>query len=89
MIFHDDISKKSGGLCQYYKDELNKNLADSESFRSKVRITENTPADGNTKHIEIIVPLKYLTNFWRTLEMPLFSYEVNFILTLSSGCVFH
>ena len=30
-----------------------------------------TPAADNTKDVEIIVPLKYLSNFWRTLEMPL------------------
>ena len=34
-----------------------------------------------------MVPLKYLSNFWRTLEMPLINCEVNFILTRSSTCV--
>ena len=34
-----------------------------------------------------MVPLKYLSNFWRTLEMPLINYEVNLILTWSSTCV--
>ena len=64
-------SKTSGRLWQYYKDEPNDYLADSESFKSKVKITGNTPKDGNTKDVETIVPLKYLSNFWRTLEMPL------------------
>ena len=32
-------------------------------------MTGNTPADGNRKDVEIIVPLKYLSNFWITLEM--------------------
>ena len=36
---------------------------------------------------EIMVPLKYLSNFWRTLEMPLINCEVNLILTWSSTCV--
>ena len=40
-----------------------------------------------TKDVEIIVPLKYLSNFWRTLEMPLINCEVNLILTWSSTCV--
>ena len=39
------------------------------------------------KNFEIIVPLKYLSNFWRTLEMPLINYEVNFTLTWSPTCV--
>ena len=34
-----------------------------------------------------MVPLKYLSNFWRTLEMPLIDCEVNLILTWSSTCV--
>ena len=34
-----------------------------------------------------MVPLKYLSNFWRTLEMPLINCEVNLILTWSSTCV--
>ena len=72
---------------KYCKDDPNDNLADSESFESKVKITGNTPADGNTKGVEIIVPLKYLSNFWRTLEMPLINCEVNLILTWSSTCV--
>ena len=32
------------------------------------------PADGNTKGVEIIVPLKNLSNVWRTVEMPLIDY---------------
>ena len=45
------------------------------------------PAASNTKDVEIIVPLKYLDNFWRTLEMPLINCEVNLILTWSKDFV--
>ena len=34
-----------------------------------------------------MVPFKYLSNFWRTLEIPLINYEVNVILTWSTNCV--
>ena len=54
---------------------------DSESFKSKVKITGNTPADRNTKDVEMMVPLKYLSHFCRTLEMPLINCKVNLILT--------
>ena len=37
--YSDNYSKTSGCLWQYYKDEPNNNLADSESFKSKVKIT--------------------------------------------------
>ena len=85
--YSDNYLKTSGSLWQYYKDEPNDNLADSESFKSKVKITGSTPAGGNTKDVKIIVPLKYLSNFWRTLEMPLINCEVNLILTWSKDCV--
>ena len=48
-----------------------------------MKVTGKTPAAGNTKDVEIIAPLKYLNNFWRTLEMPLINCEVNLILTWS------
>ena len=86
-IEYSDNYSKISGLWQYCKDDPNDNLADSESFESKVKIKGNTPADGNTKRVEIIVPWKYLSNFWRTLEMPLLNCEVNLILTWSSTYV--
>ena len=79
--YSDNYSKTSESLWQYYKDEPNDNLTDSESFKSQMKITANTPADGNTKNVKIIVSLKYLSNFWRTLEIPLINCEVNHILT--------
>ena len=62
-------------------------LVDSESFKSKIKITGKTRDNGNTKEVEIIVPLKYLSNFWRTLEVPLINCEVKLILTWSSTFV--
>ena len=85
--YSDNYSKTSGSLYQYYRDEPNDNIEDSESFKSKVKITGKTTSDRNTKDVEIIVPLKYLSNFWRTLEMPLINCEVNLILTWSPTCV--
>ena len=85
--YSDNYSKTSGSLWQCYKDDPNDNLTDSESFKSKVNITGKTPNNGNTKDVEIIVPLKYLSIFWRTLEMPLINCEVNLILTWSKDCV--
>ena len=61
--YSDNYSKTSGSLWQYYRDEPNNNLADSESFKSKIKITGKTPATGNEKDVKIIVPLKYLSNF--------------------------
>ena len=85
--YSGNYSETSGSLWQYYRDEPNDNLADSESFKSKIKITGKNSAAGNEKHVEIMVPLKYLSNYWRTLEMPLINSEVNLILTWSSTCV--
>ena len=57
--YSDSYSKTSESLWQYYKDDPNDNLANSKSFKSKVKITGKTPNNGNTKDVEIIVPLKY------------------------------
>ena len=85
--YSDNYSKTSGSLWQYYKDDPNNNLEDSESFKYTVKITGKTPTKNNTKDVEIIVPSKYLSNFWRTLEMPLINCEVNLELTWSEDCV--
>ena len=53
--YSDNYSKRTGGLWQYYKDDPNDNIADSESFKYKVKITGKTPDDENTKDVEIIV----------------------------------
>ena len=79
--YSGNYSKTSGSLWQYYKDEPNDNLADPELFKSKIKITGNIPANGNTKNVKIKLPLKYLTNFRRIFEMPLINCEVNLILT--------
>ena len=85
--YSDNYAKTSGSLWQYYRDEANDNLAYSESFKSKIKITGKIPNNGNEKDVEIMVPLKYLSNFWRTLETPLINCEVSLCLTWSPTCV--
>ena len=85
--YSDNYSKTSGRLWQYYKDDPNDNTGNSESFKSKVKITGKTPDDGNTKDVKIIVPLKHLSNFWRNFEILLINCESNLILTWSKDCV--
>ena len=87
MKYSDNYTKRSGSSCQCYWDEPNDNLLDSELFKSKIKTTGKTPAAGNEKDVEIMVPLKYLSDFWRTREIPLTNCEVNLILTWSSTCV--
>ena len=60
---------------------------DSASFKFKQKIAGKAAANGR-KHVEIIVSLKYLGNFWRTLKMLLINSENNLILTRSKKWVF-
>ena len=85
--YSNNYARTTGSLWQYFRDDPNDNLADSKSFKSKIKITGKTLANDNEKDVEIMVLLKYLSNFWRTLEMPLINCEVNLILTRSSTCV--
>ena len=59
----------------------------TDSFDFKAKITGQTDDDGRKDNVEIMVPLKYLSNFWRTFEMSLINCEVNLILGWSANCV--
>ena len=101
--YSDNYSKTCGSLWQYCKEipTLNNdgNIADfnganaTDSFNFKTKITDQTAANNDNGNIpgridvEIMVPLKYLSNFWRTLEMPLINCEVSLILTWSANFV--
>ena len=55
-------------------------------FKFKLSITDNTN-NGGVAIVKIVEPLKYLSNFWRTLEMSLIKCEVTFDLDWSDSCV--
>ena len=84
--YRDNYSKPSGSLWQYCKEILVVNYAGNiidfsntnttDSFKFKTKITGQTNNDGEINGIEIMIPLKYLSNFWITLEMPLINCEV-------------
>ena len=59
----------------------------TDSFNFKTKITGQTDYNGRSHNVDIMVPLKYLSNFWITLEMPLINCEVEVILARSAGCV--
>ena len=95
--YSDNYSKTSGSLWQYCKDipaindngdifNFDGNKA-TDSFSFKAKITGQTNDDVEINGVEILVPLKCLSNFWRTLEMPLISCEIELILTWSKSAV--
>ena len=94
--YSDNYSKTSGSLWQYYKEipALDDNGAivnfdgtnDTDSFKFK----SNTIGKSNNNgiiNVEIMVPLKYLSNFWRTREVLLIHCEVELISIWSENCV--
>ena len=95
--YSDNYSKTFGSLWQYCKDipavndnghiaEVNGAIA-TDSFYFKAKITGQTGNNGRIDDVEIFPLLKYLSNFWRTLEMPLINCEVNLISTWSANCI--
>ena len=94
--YGDNYSKSSGSLWKYCKEipAVNNagnivgfngaNATDSFNFKTKIRGQANE--DGRI-NIEIMVTLKYLSNFWRILEMPLINCEIELILSWSVNCV--
>ena len=63
--YSGNYSKKPRILWQYCRDEQ--------------ALTDAGALDNGTKDIKIMVPLKYLSNFWRTLEMSLINCKINHI----------
>ena len=94
LIKYSDIYlQTSGSLWQYYRDEPANVLNDfpnddnnSISSKFKQQLTRHTGNNG-TNDVEIMVQLKYLTNFWRALEIPLINCEISLMLTFSKICV--
>ena len=92
--YSKNYSQTSGILWQYYRDQsgLNNdgNIIDfpvnDDTSLSFIYIIGRTGNDG-TKNTEICVPVKYRSNFWRTVEMPLINCEINLVLTWSENCI--
>ena len=92
LEYSKNYRKTTGSFWDYYRDEPNSGLGgnnnnakfsikDSKSFDYKTSITGKLEGNNTEKEVEIVVPLKYLSNFWRTLNMPLINCKINLILT--------
>ena len=78
----DSYSMTSGSLWNYYRDEVidaaKENVGDyrenskktiaNKYFEYKAKIIGRKPANNNTLYRDVVVPLKYLSNFWRSLD---------------------
>ena len=97
--YSDNYSDTSGSLWQFKWDQqpINNNepfiditAENSSSFKYKSNLIGDTDADGaNRKNegINIAAPLKYLSNFWRSLEMPFINSKVELSLKWNVNCI--
>ena len=87
LEYSDNYSDTSGSLWNFKRDEIEEDadltINNASSFKYKANLIGNTVADGANRkkeNVKIAVPLKYLSNFWRSLEMPLINCKIKFSL---------
>ena len=94
--YSDNYQDSSATLYQYKRDEPREANAindlttnTSSSFKYKVKLLGNLVLDGNIakRSVKVVVPLKYLSNFFRSLEMPLINCKIKLNLTWKKECV--
>ena len=90
--YSDNYSDTSGSLWYFKRDEIvdNADVANDNnapSFKYKASLIGNTETNGTKNGVKIAVPLKYLCDFWRSLEMPLINCKVEFSLKWIQNCV--
>ena len=94
LEYSKNYRKTIGSLYNYYRDELSDD-ADDNNFDNIKVVTYNVDAGVNgydvnkngKQEIELAIPLKYLGNFWRALNIPLVSCEVSLELKWNKNCV--
>ena len=76
--YSDNYLKISGSILQYCKEILLQIMLVILLIQLllKQKKTVQTNNNGRIDNVEIMVPLKYLSNFWRTLKIPLINCEV-------------
>ena len=89
--YSDNYSDTSRSLWQFKRDEITNNADFSNdnapSFKYKANLIGNTEANGTKNGVKIAVPLKYLSNLWRSLEMPLINCKVELSLKWYERCL--
>ena len=90
--YSDNYSDTSGSLWNFKRDKIINNADvtndnNSPSFKYKASIIGNTENNGIKTEVKIAIPLKYLINFWRSLEMPLVNCKIELSLNWIEKCL--
>ena len=90
--YTDNYSDISGSLWQFKREKIEGNndltVDNSSSFKYKSNIIGNLRLAGTKNYVKIVVPLKYLSNFWRLLEITLINCKVDLSLSRYENCIF-
>ena len=98
LEYSKNNEKTTWSFWNYYRDKPNSGIGgennnvnylikDSKPFDCKTSIRGKLEGNKTEKKVETVVPLKYLSNFWRAVNMPLINCEINLILAWSENCV--
>ena len=96
LEYSKNYKKTTGSFWNYYRDEpnssavgnINYSIKDSKSFDYKTSIAGKSEGNNVGKDdVEIVVSLKFPSNFLRSLKIPLINCEVSLTLTWSENCV--
>ena len=100
LEYSKNYEKTSGSLFNYYRYEpkehpigagnnaINISNRNSKSFDYKTKIIGSLDAGEDEKEdVTIVIPLKYLGNFWRSLDIQLINCEITLILSWYKECV--
>ena len=87
-----NYSSNSGRLWHFGRDEIINNADvtnddNASSFKHKASLIGNTENNGTKNGVKTAVPLKYSSNFWRSLEMPLINCKVELSLKWHETCL--
>ena len=90
--YSDNYSDISGSLWGFKRDGIVNNADATNddnalSFKYKASIIGNTEDNGRKNGVKIAVPLKYLSNFWKSLEIPLINCKVELSLNWIERCL--
>ena len=94
--YSDNYQDSSAILYQYKRDEPpegdpipNLTVDNSSSFKNKVELLGDPVVANNIarRNIKVVAPLKYLSNFFRSLEMPLINCKIKLNLTWKKMCI--
>ena len=86
-----NIAMPMYNLIEYsdnYSDTSVTNDDNAPSYKYKTNIIGNTENNGTKNGVKIAVPLKYLCNFWRSLEMLLINCEIELSSKWIENCIF-